>query len=181
MIFDETSIAGVFVVDLEPHVDERGFFARGFCAEEFEQHGLVSTVVQANIAYSSTLGTTRGLHYQVEPHPEAKFFRCIRGETFNVAVDLREDSPAFGRWVAVVLSAANRRAFYVPPNCATGYQTLTEDAEILYSVSSRYAPGAVRGVRFDDPAIGIEWPLAPAAVSGQDRSWPLLPDAPSEG
>ena len=174
MNFEETSIAGVFVVDLEPHGDERGFFARAFCSREFAEHGLVPDVVQANLAFSTKAGTTRGLHFQAASHPEAKFFRCIRGETFNVAVDVREGSPTFGQWTSVLLSAQNRRALYLPPVCAAGYQTLTDEAEVLYSVSGFYAPEAERGLRHDDPAIGIEWPRKPTVVSEKDRKWPLL-------
>jgi dTDP-4-dehydrorhamnose 3,5-epimerase len=174
VIFEETSLPGVFVVDLEPHTDERGFFARAFCAKEFAEHGLVPELVQANLALSHSAGTTRGLHFQAASHPEAKFFRCIHGQSFNVAVDMREGSPTFGRWTSVTLSAQNRRALYVPPVCAAGYQTLTDDAEILYSVSGFYAPEAERGVRHDDPAIGIAWPLEPTFVSDKDRLWPLL-------
>jgi dTDP-4-dehydrorhamnose 3,5-epimerase len=172
--FEETPLEGVFVIHLEPHADERGFFARVFCAREFAEHGLVPDLVQANVAYSTRAGTTRGLHYQAPSHPEAKFFRTIRGETFNVAVDMREGSPTFGRWTGVVLSAENRRALYLPPVCAAGYQTLTDDAEVLYSVSSFYAPEAEQGVRHDDPALGIDWPLEPTVVSEKDRSWPVL-------
>jgi dTDP-4-dehydrorhamnose 3,5-epimerase len=175
MIFEETEIPDVFVVSLDPRADERGFFARAFCAREFSEHGLEPGVVQANLAYSVKAGTTRGLHYQASSHPEAKFFRCIRGETFNVAVDMREGSATYGRWTGVVLSADNRRALYVPPSCAAGYQTLTDDAEILYFVSGFYAPEAERGVRLDDPALGIEWPLEPTVVSEKDRQWSLLP------
>jgi dTDP-4-dehydrorhamnose 3,5-epimerase len=174
MRFEETPIPGVFVVDLEPHADDRGFFARAFCVREFAQHGLVGDVVQANIGYSTRAGTTRGLHYQAPSHPEAKFFRTIHGETFNVAVDMRAGSPTFGRWTGVVLSAENRRALYLPPVCAAGYQTLTDDAEVLYSVSGFYAPEAERGVRHDDPALGIDWPLEPTVVSDKDLSWPAL-------
>ncbi len=174
MIFEKTSIPGVFVVDLELRADERGFFARAFCSREFAQHGLEPELVQANLAFSNKAGTTRGLHYQAASHPEAKFFRCIRGETFNVAVDAREGSPTFGRWTGVRLSADNRRALYVPPVCAAGYQTLTDDAEILYSVSGFYAPEAERGLRQNDPSIGIEWPLERTVVSEKDRLWPLL-------
>jgi dTDP-4-dehydrorhamnose 3,5-epimerase len=174
MRFEETSIAGVFVIDLEPHADERGFFARAFCAREFAEHGLISELVQANLANSARAGTTRGLHYQASSHPEAKFFRTIRGETFNVAVDMRDGSPTFRRWTGVILSAENRRALYIPPVCAAGYQTLTDDAEIFYSVSGFYAREAERGVRHDDPALGIRWPLEPTVVSTKDRSWPLL-------
>lgn len=175
MRFDETAIPGVFVVELEPHTDERGFFARAFCAREFAEHGLIPDVVQANLASSKQAGTTRGLHYQAASAPEAKFFRCINGETFNVAVDVREGSPSFGRWVGVLLSAVNRRALFIPPLCAAGYQTLTDGAEVFYTISGYYTPEAERGLRFDDPAIDIEWPLTPTVVSDKDRSWDLLP------
>jgi dTDP-4-dehydrorhamnose 3,5-epimerase len=174
VIFEETQIPGVVVVDLEPHSDDRGFFARAFCAREFAEHGLVSDIVQANLALSHRAGTTRGLHYQAASDPEAKLFRCIRGNTFNVAVDMRDGSPTYGRWTGVVLSAENRRALYIPPVCAAGYQTLTDDTEVLYSVSGFYAPEAERGVRLDDPALGIDWPLEPTVVSEKDRLWPLL-------
>lgn len=174
MIFEETSIPGVFVVDLEPHGDDRGFFARAFCSREFADHGLVPDVVQANLAFSNEAGTTRGLHFQAASHPEAKFFRCIRGETFNVAVDAREGSPTYGRWTSVLLSADNRRGLYIPPVCAAGYQTLTDDAEILYTVSGFYAPEAERGLRQEDPRLAIDWPLERTAVSDKDRLWPLL-------
>ena len=174
MIFTETAVSGVFIVDLDPHGDERGFFARAFCSREFAEHGLEPGLVQANLAYSKQAGTTRGLHYQEASHPEAKFFRCIRGETFNVAVDLRAGSPTFRQWTSVVLSAANRRALYIPPVCAAGYQTLTDDAEVLYSVSGFYAPEAERGLRQDDPALGIDWPHARTVVSDKDRAWPSI-------
>jgi dTDP-4-dehydrorhamnose 3,5-epimerase len=175
MRFEETSIAGVFVVHLDPHADERGFFARAFCAREFGEHGLVSDLVQMNLAFSKHAGTTRGLHYQAPSHPEAKFFRTIRGSTFTVAVDMRQGSPTFRRWTGVVLSAENHLALYLPPVCAAGYQTLTDDAEVLYSVSGFYEPKAERGVRHDDPSLGIDWPLEPTVVSDKDRSWPVLP------
>lgn len=174
MRFVDTSLPGVVVVELEPRGDERGFFARGFCAREFAQHGLVPDVVQANLAANTHAGTTRGLHYQDDSAPEAKFFRCTRGETFNVAVDAREESPTFGQWFGVHLSADNRRALYIPPVFAAGYQALTDGAEVLYTVSCRYVPAAERGLRHDDPAIGIDWPMQPTVVSEKDRAWPLL-------
>ena len=179
MRFEQTAISGVFVVELEPHVDERGFFARAFCAEEFAGHGLVPDVVQANLTSSNEAGTTRGLHYQTAAAPEAKFFRCIQGETFNVAVDAREGSPTFGHWVGAHLSATNRSAFYIPPLFASGYQTLTDRTEVFYSISGFYTPSAERGLRLDDPVIGIDWPLNPTVVSDKDRSWDLLPAKPA--
>jgi dTDP-4-dehydrorhamnose 3,5-epimerase len=175
VIFEATPIEGVFVVELEPHGDERGFFARAYCVREFDDHGLAAPgVVQANLAFSNAAGTTRGLHYQAASHPEAKFFRCVRGEIFNVAVDMRPESPTFRRWFGTVLSAENRRALYIPPVCAAGYQTLADETEILYTVSGFYAPEAERGVRQDDPAIGVEWPRERSVVSAKDRQWPLL-------
>lgn len=174
MRFEPTPIEGVFVVDLERFEDERGFFARAFCAREFADHGLVPDVVQANLSHSVRAGTIRGLHYQAAFAPETKLFRCIRGETFHVAIDARESSPTFGRWFGEHLSADNRRAFYVPHRCAAGYQSLTDGAEVLYLVSGFYTPEAERGFRPDDPAIGIAWPLPASLVSDKDRSWPLL-------
>jgi dTDP-4-dehydrorhamnose 3,5-epimerase len=172
--FVATPLDGVFVVELEPHADERGFFARAFCAAELDEQGLVSTVAQANLSYNVRAGTTRGLHYQDESAPEAKFFRCIRGETFNVAVDVRPGSPTFRRWFGTTLSAENRTALYLPPLCAAGYQALTDGAEVVYLTSAAYAPEAERGIRADDPLLGIEWPLAPSIRSEKDRAWPLL-------
>ena len=174
MRFEPTPIEGVVAVELEPHDDARGFFARAFCAREFAEHGLVADVVQANLGYNVGAGTTRGLHYQDERAPEAKFFRCIAGATFNVAVDLRPGSPTFGAWTGVHLSAENRTALYVPPLCAAGYQALTDGAEILYLASGYYDAEAERGVRYDDPSIGIEWPLEPRGISDKDAAWPMI-------
>lgn len=174
MRFVATPLDGVFVVELEQHADERGFFARAFCAHEFAEHGLASTFVQANLSHNLLAGTTRGLHYQDESAPEAKFFRCTQGETFNVAVDVRRGSETFGRWFGTTLSAANHRALYIPPLCAAGYQALTDGAEVIYLASATYAPESERGIRADDPSLGIEWPLAPVARSDKDRAWPLL-------
>lgn len=174
MRFETTPIEGVVVVDLEPFEDERGFFARAFCAREFADHGLVPDVAQANLSHNVRVGTTRGLHFQAAFAPEAKLFRCIRGETFHVGVDARDGSPTYGHWFGVRLSADNHRALYVPPGCAAGYQSLTDGTEVLYLVSGYYAPEAERGFRPDDPAIGIEWPLPLSVVSEKDASWPLL-------
>ena len=174
MQFESTPLHGVYLVELEPLSDERGFFARAFCAEEFADHGLVSTFPQANLSHNLAAGTTRGLHYQDESAPEAKFFRCIQGETYNVAVDMRRDSPTFGRSFGTRLSAENHRALYLPPVCAAGYQALTDGAEILYLASAPYTPGAERGVRIDDPTLAIHWPLTPLHLSVKDRSWPPL-------
>ena len=173
MIFRETVVAGVFVIELEPREDERGFFARVFCRAEFEAHGLNPHVEQCNVSLSPQAGTLRGMHFQVTPHSEAKTVRCTRGALWDVALDLRPDSPSYLRWAGAELTDENRRMLYVPEGCAHGFQTLRPETEAFYQVSSAYAPGAERGVRWDDPAFGIDWPAAPARViSDKDRSWP---------
>lgn len=174
MHFSETEIPGAFVVDIEPREDERGFFARAYCAEEFGDQGLEPAVLQANLSFNRRRGTVRGLHYQTAPALERKFFRCIRGATYHVIVDMRADSDTYGRWTGVELSAENRRGLYVPGSCAAGYQALTDEAEVLYLVSEYYSPDHERGLRYDDPAVGIEWPLTPVDVSEKDRAWPLI-------
>lgn len=174
MRFTETSLAGAFVIDLELKGDDRGFFARSFCAEEFEAHGLSPRVVQTNTSYNLKAGTIRGMHYQVEPAPETKLVRCVRGALHDVIVDMRPGSPTHGQHVAVELSADNRTMLYVPGLFAHGFQTLVDDTEALYQVGEFYTPGAEAGLRFDDPALGIDWPLPVTAISDKDRSWPLL-------
>lgn len=174
MIFTETPIAGAWIVDPEPKGDERGFFARAWCEREFGARGLAARFVQCNNAFSRHRGTLRGLHYQAEPHGEVKLMRCIGGAVFDAIVDMRPGSPSYLRWYGVALSADNRRALYVPTGCAHGYETLTDDCEVLYPVSAFYVPGAERGVRWDDPMIRIAWPLPPAHLSEKDRHWPDL-------
>jgi dTDP-4-dehydrorhamnose 3,5-epimerase len=174
MIFTETEIPGAFIIDVERRSDDRGFFGRAWCAEEFAAHGLSTTFVQANIGFSARRGTLRGLHYQAAPHQEAKLVRCTRGAIYDVVVDLRPDSPAYLQWLAAELSAGNRRMLYVPTGCAHGYQTLADESEVFYPVTAAYAPGAELGVRYDDPALRIDWPLAVSAISDKDRSWPGL-------
>jgi len=172
MIFTETPISGAFRVELEPHRDDRGFFARAWCREEFAAHDLSASFVQANLALSHEAGTLRGLHYQTAPHQEAKFFRCLRGAAYDVIVDLRPDSPTFLQWHAERLTATQRNALYVPEGCAHGYQTLEDDTELFYQVTAAYTPGAEQGIRYDDPAFEIEWPRSVTALSDKDRSWP---------
>ncbi|MCD0162676.1 dTDP-4-dehydrorhamnose 3,5-epimerase [Deinococcus sp. 6YEL10] len=174
MIFRETALPGAFTVDIQEHRDERGLFARTFCAQEFEAHGLNPLTVQTNLSFNARAGTLRGLHYQLPPAAETKLVRCTRGAVLDVIVDLRPESPTYLQHVAVELSADNRRALFVPQRFAHGYQTLTDDAEVSYQVSEYYQPGAERGLRFDDPALGIRWPLPPGAVSVKDAAWPLL-------
>ena len=177
MKFVATPLAGAFAVELEELVDERGFFARSFCRDEFARHGLVPAVAQCNVSYNARRGTLRGLHYQAEPHPEAKLVRCTRGAVWDVAVDLRPGSPTLHRWFALELSADNRRALYVPAGFAHGFQSLTDAAEVLYQMSESYHAELARGVRWDDPRLAIPWPVAPAIVSERDRSLPLVGEA----
>jgi dTDP-4-dehydrorhamnose 3,5-epimerase len=169
--FTETGLDGAWIVDLEPIEDDRGFFARSWCAKDLAELGMVADVAQCNVSYNHPAATLRGMHYSVQPVAESKFVRCTAGAVHDVIVDVRPDSPTYLRWVGVELSAANRRALYVPPMFAHGYLTLTEGAEVTYQVSAFYTPGAERGVRFDDPAFAIEWPLEPVVLSDKDRSW----------
>ena len=173
MIFSETELPGAYTIDVDPRRDERGFFARAWCAEEFSQHDLVTRVAQANVSYNVRRGTLRGMHYQLPPHAEVKIVRCTRGAIYDVIVDLRPASPTYRRWIGVELTADNRRMLYVPEGFAHGFQTLEDDTEAFYQVSEFYAPGAERGLRWDDPAFGIEWPLPESPIlSDKDRAWP---------
>jgi dTDP-4-dehydrorhamnose 3,5-epimerase len=173
MIFSPTRIRGAMVVEIEPRADERGLFARGFCRREFEAHGLNPNVAQANIGMSRQRGTLRGLHYQIPPHAETKLVRCTAGAIFDVIVDLRPGSASYKQWVGVELTAANRRMLYVPEGCAHGYLALADNSEVFYLVSEFYAPGAERGLRWNDPAFGIEWPVTgDPMLSDKDRGWP---------
>lgn len=174
MKFTETPLKGAFVVELEPREDFRGFFARAYCEQEFAQHGLPDRFVQGNMSYNHKKGTVRGLHYQVPPALEAKFMRCIGGAIFDVIVDMRPGSPTYLQWFGLELSAANRKALYVPPLFAHAYQALTDGAEVFYLVSQFYTPGTERGLRPDDPALDIKWPLPIEVISEKDMSWPLL-------
>ncbi len=174
MRFSPCELEGVFLVELEPHRDERGFFARSFCAEEFAAHGLMATVAQANMSFNRERGTVRGLHLQVEPAPEAKLFRCVAGALYSVVVDVRPGSSTHGEHMGIELDSERGAALYVPPLCATGYQTLVDGATALYFVSQPHAPECERGLRYDDPALGIAWPIPATSVSEKDRSWPLL-------
>lgn len=174
MRFMETGIVGAKVIDPSPHQDERGRFLRAWCAREFSEHGVDFLPVQANLGYSTKRGTVRGMHFQQAPAVEAKLVRCTRGAIFDTVLDLRPELPSYGEWYGVVLSADNAQMLYIPENCAHGYQTLEECTEMYYMASAFYTPSAVRGVRFDDPAFGIQWPLAATVVSERDRSWPLF-------
>jgi dTDP-4-dehydrorhamnose 3,5-epimerase len=173
VIFEQTRLPGLFVVELERREDERGYFARAWCANEFAEHGLTNRVVQANVSRNPRVGTLRGMHFQREPHAEAKLVRCTQGAIYDVAVDLRPGSETFKQWLGVELTAENGRALFVPEGFAHGYQTLTADSEVFYQVSEFYTPSAEGGVRWNDPAFGIGWPDPDNAfLSDKDRSWP---------
>ncbi|HYI55701.1 MAG TPA: dTDP-4-dehydrorhamnose 3,5-epimerase family protein [Microlunatus sp.] len=176
MIISKTAIEGPAVIDLDLRSDDRGFFARTFCIEEFGAAGLQTVVEQCNLSGNYRAGTLRGMHFQIAPHPEAKLVRCIRGAIVDIIVDMRPESPTRLQHVAVELTADNRRAFYVPPYFAHAYQTLTDDTEVMYQVSGSYEPSAERGLRHDDPALGIQWPLPVSVISAKDASWPLIAD-----
>jgi dTDP-4-dehydrorhamnose 3,5-epimerase len=174
MQFIPTPLADAWVIELDMLRDERGWFARTFDSEEFATHGLDPTVVQCNASFTAKRNTVRGMHYQAEPHGESKLVRCVRGAIFDVAVDLREDSPTNCGWHGVELSAENGRAFYIPTGLAHGFQTLTDDCEVLYQMGNRYVPEASRGVRWDDRAFAIEWPdpHGDRIISERDRAYP---------
>ena len=174
MIFHETELSGAFIVDLDKMEDDRGYFARAYCAREFEEHGIEPRVMQANMSYSAKKGTLRGMHYQVPPASEPKFIRCVRGAIWDVIIDMRPDSPTYMEHIGVELSADNRRALYIPDMFAHGNQALTDDVELFYLVGEFYTPGCERGVRYSDPTIGIEWPLPVSVISEKDQGWPLL-------
>lgn len=169
----QTPLAGAWVIELERISDERGWFARTFDAEEFEARGLTPVVAQCNASFNARSGTLRGMHYQAEPHGESKLVRCVRGAIFDVAVDLRADSPTRCRWHGVELNAENGRGYYIPAGLAHGFQTLTDNCEVIYQMGHRYVPEAAGGVRWDDPAFAIEWPPARGEriISERDASY----------
>jgi dTDP-4-dehydrorhamnose 3,5-epimerase len=172
LIFTPTPLAGAYLIDLERHEDERGFFARSFCRQEFVTHGLNPDVVQCNASFNRRRGTLRGMHYQAPPHAEAKTVRCTHGAVWDVIVDLRPASQTFMRCHGVGLTASNRTALYVPEGVAHGFQTLVDDSEVLYLMSAFYHPEAARGVPWDDPAFGIDWPIREPIMSDRDRAFP---------
>lgn len=173
MIFHKLKLEGAYRIDLEPREDERGFFARAWCQREFAEYGLETRIVQSNLSYNRHKGTLRGMHYQAPPYEEVKLVRCIRGSIFDVIIDLRPGSPTFKQWVGVELTATNRQMLYVPKGFAHGFQTLEDDTEVFYHVSEFYTPGAERGVRWNDPQFGIEWPAVEKRIlSPKDQSWP---------
>ncbi len=171
MRFTETKLQGAFILDLETRPDDRGFFARAFCQKEFAQHGLKPLVAQCNTSYNHRKGTLRGMHYQLAPAAETKLVRCTRGAVYDVIVDLRAASPTYLEWVGVHLSEGNRRQIYVPELFAHGYLTLTDGAEVAYQVGEFYTPGCERGIRHDDPALDIRWPIPVEVISEKDAAW----------
>jgi dTDP-4-dehydrorhamnose 3,5-epimerase len=172
MIFQETRIPGVFELHLEPMMDERGFFARSWCRDEFETAGLDTRLAQCSISYNVRKGTLRGMHYQLAPYAELKLVRCTRGAIYDVVLDLRVDSPTFGEWIGVNLTADNREMIYIPEGCAHGYLTMADDSEVFYQISEFYHPEAARGVRWNDPIFHIEWPGIVEVISERDRTLP---------
>jgi len=170
--FKSIGLEGAWLLGLDRHEDERGFFARLWCASEFGGRSLASTVEQCSLSYNRRAGTIRGMHYQAPPREETKVVRCVRGAVHDVLLDLRPDSPTHKRWVARTLTCDNRLAFYIPEGIAHGFQTLTDDAEVLYLIGQQYDPALARGVRWNDPAFGIHWPLPVGAMSERDRGYP---------
>lgn len=172
MIFSQAGIPGAYVVELDRHCDDRGFFARGWCAREFADQGLCTRLEQMNISFNRHRHTLRGFHYQVTPYREDKLLRCVRGEIYDVLLDLRPGSPTYMRHISLELTATNYRMLLVPKGCANAFLTLQDNTEVSYLVSEFYTPAAERGVRWDDPAFGIAWPAEPALISDKDCNWP---------
>lgn len=177
MIFKETSLKDAFIVDLNRLDDDRGFFARTYCYNEFKEHGMVPEMVQANMSTNKVKGTLRGMHYQIAPHEEAKLVRCVKGALYDVIIDLRINSLTYKKWIGVELTADNQRALFVPKGFAHGFITLVDDTTAFYMVSQFYMPGAESGIRWDDPSIGIEWPIEIKVISKKDSSWDDFTDA----
>lgn len=174
MIFIQTKLPGVYIIEPEPHQDARGFFARTFCAREFEEHGLAREFVQCSLSANRASGTLRGLHYQLPPACETKVVRCASGAIYDVVVDLRHESPTYLQHLGVELTAQNRRGLYIPEMFAHGFQTLADETEVFYHISEFYTPDKSAGLRFDDPKLGIQWPRPVTAINEKDRNWPLL-------
>jgi dTDP-4-dehydrorhamnose 3,5-epimerase len=174
MIFTETKIKGAFIVDLELQRDRRGFFARTFCTQEFEARGLKSNIAQCNLSFNYKKGTLRGMHYQMPPSQETKFVRCVQGAIYDVIIDLRPESISYLSHIGVELTAKNYLALYIPDSCAHGFQTLADETEVSYQMGDFYAPEYSSGYRYDDPAFGIEWPLAISEIAEKDMAWALF-------
>ena len=180
MVFTETKLSGAFIIDLERREDSRGFFARAFCQHEFGDHGLKPLIAQANIGFNQRRGCLRGMHFQYPPAAETKVVRCTRGAVLDIIVDLRPESPTYLEHVSVELTADNHRAIYIPERFAHGYQTLEDETETSYQVGEFYTPGAEGGLRYDDPALALTWPLPISEISEKDAAWPLLSEVETE-
>ena len=174
MKFSETDIAGAYLIELEPHVDDRGSFARAFCKREFDENGIRFEILQSNLAFTKDAGVIRGLHYQEPPMQEQKLVRCISGAVFDVLVDMRPSSPSYRATLETRLDSRNRDALFIPTGVAHGYQTLEQNTEFFYMTDQYYEPGLEKGVRYSDPALAIAWPLSPSGVTERDQNWPLL-------
>lgn len=174
MIFTETRLLGAYIIELEPISDERGFFVRTWCAKEFKEHGLNANLVQCNLSYNAKRGTLRGMHYQIAPHEEAKIVTCIAGAVYDVIIDLRKESVTFLKWWAFELSADNRRMLYIPEGFAHGFQTLRDDTIVFYQMSEFYHPESARVIRWDDPFLAIQWPVASTILSAKDANAEIL-------
>ncbi|MEN6349496.1 MAG: dTDP-4-dehydrorhamnose 3,5-epimerase [Syntrophomonas sp.] len=174
MLFREMPLKGAYLIEPEPRYDERGSMARTFCRREFEAHGLNPFIAQCSLSSNRYRGTIRGLHYQIEPYAETKLLSCIKGAIYDVIIDLRHESPSFGQWTAIELRAADRLLLYVPQGFAHGFQTLENNSEVFYQISQFYQPAFARGLRWNDPAFNIKWPLKLVNISEQDCSWPLF-------
>ncbi|SHJ59750.1 dTDP-4-dehydrorhamnose 3,5-epimerase [Hymenobacter daecheongensis DSM 21074] len=184
MIFTETELSGAFIIDVDRMADERGFFARSWCEDEFAAHGILMPPLQANVSSNPKRGTLRGMHYQLAPYEETKLIRCTHGAIYDVIVDLREESATYGQWLGVELTASSFRMLFVPARFAHGFLTLTDNTDVCYQVSAKYAPGSERGLRWNDPAIRIQWPFEPVLVSEKDRHHPdfrlMIPSAEAQ-
>lgn len=172
MLFTESKLKGAFIIDIELREDERGFFARSWCEDEFKKHGLNPRLAQCNISFNKKRGTLRGMHYQVAPFAEAKVVRCTMGSIYDVIIDLRTDSPTFKQWIYVELSVENRRSLYIPEEFAHGFQTLMDNTEVFYQMSEFFHPECARGFRWDDPALGVEWAIPYPILSKKDNEYP---------
>jgi dTDP-4-dehydrorhamnose 3,5-epimerase len=172
MKFTPTKIPGAYLIEIEPITDDRGFFARSFCADEFHKHGLNFNFVQCNVSFTSQRGTIRGLHYQISPDNETKLVRCTKGAIYDIILDLRVESSTFKQWITAELTADNHQMFYIPSGCAHGFQTLTNDTEVFYQMDGIYVADAAKGVRWNDPAFSIEMPLAMSVINDRDLTYP---------
>jgi len=171
MLFTQAKLKGAYSIELEKRADERGFFARAWCQKEFQAHNLISQFVQCDVSWNQSKGTLRGMHRQVAPYEESKLIRCTRGAVCGMMLDLRRDSPTFRQWQGFELTEENHKSIFIPGGCAAGYQTLRDNSEVVYLVSQFYTPGAEEGVRYNDPAFGIEWPTEVKVISEKDKSW----------